>query len=193
MERSQSPVSGTLLKRIGHSLGSQCSESLGVIRRSPRVALLILFSDAVFVFTTTFYYYLQTYWKAGGRSEFRIGFVIALQCLVSGLAGLAAPRVEKRYGEIGLLNFLPLIQLFCLWGIALSPWKEAFFILTGIAEGILFVARSDYINKAIPSEYRATILSFQSMLFSVLMILIFPLLGWIGDRWSLELGFLIRQ
>lgn len=189
LERTLSSSSGPLIKKISGSLRDQCRESLNVIRKSPRIALLILFSETVFVFATSFYYYLQTYWKGEGKSEFHIAVVIALQCLVSGLSGLAAPAVEKRFTETGLLNFLPLVQLVCLWGIALSPWKEVFFMLTGVAEGILFVALSDYINKAIPSEFRATILSFQSMLFSVLMILIFPLLGWIGDRWTLELGF----
>ena len=176
-------------RRIILSIKTQSSSSLDVIRKDPRVAVLILFSESVFVLTTTFYYYLQTYWKADGVSEFHIGLIIALQCIVSGISGLAAHRIEKHFGETGLLSLLPLLQLVCLWGIAVSPWKLVFFILTGLSEGVLFVAISDYINKAIPSKFRATILSFQSMLFSVLMILIFPLLGWIGDRWSLELGF----
>ena len=182
---------GNVFRKGGQSLVYQTGESLKVIKGNPRVALLILFTDSVFVFTTTFYYYLQTFWKGEGLTEFRMGGIIAIQCIFSGLCGLSAHHVEKRFGEKGLLMGLPLIQLVCLWGIALSPVKAPFFIMTGLAEGILFVAVSDYINRDIPSALRATILSFQSMVFSILMIIFFPLLGWIGDSRSLELGFTV--
>ena len=190
LNKESSGISGHLMKRILHSIVMQTTESLKVIRRNPRVALLILFTESIFVFITTFYYYLQTYWKEEGMSEFRIGIVIAFQCLVSGVCGLYAQRAEKRFGETGLLVILPLIQLFCLWGMALSAAKTPFYILTGISEGILFVAVSDYINSDIPSLFRATILSFRSMVFSILMIVLFPFLGWMGERWNLESGFI---
>ncbi|HWQ30940.1 MAG TPA: MFS transporter, partial [Negativicutes bacterium] len=51
-------------------------------------------------------------------------------------------------------------------------------------------AMSDYINKMIPSENRATILSFSSMVFSFFMIIVFPLVGMLGDLYSL--GFAIK-
>ncbi len=189
--RTRNHEDGLLLKKIARSLAHQCSESLKVIKGNPRIALLIVFTESVFAFATTFYYYIQTYWKTEGMSESRMGLIFAAQCIFSGLCGLASHRAEKRFGETGLLTALPLIQLICLWGIALSPWKSPFFILTGLSEGILFIAVSDYINRDIPSALRATILSFQSMVFSLLMIFLFPLLGWIGDRWSLQLGFLL--
>ena len=58
-----------------------------------------------------------------------------------------------------------------------------------VTESIIFVATSDYINKMIPSENRATILSFASMMFSFFMITLFPLIGVIGDKYSLKVAF----
>ena len=58
-------------------------------------------------------------------------------------------------------------------------------------EGLLYVAISDYINKLIPPEYRATVLSFQSMVFSFFMIIIFLIIGWIGDNYGLNHAFIL--
>jgi MFS family permease len=58
-----------------------------------------------------------------------------------------------------------------------------------VTESVIFVAASDYINKMIPSENRATILSFASMMFSFFMITLFPVIGVIGDKYSLRIAF----
>ena len=54
--------------------------------------------------------------------------------------------------------------------------------MTSVSGGLAFTIFSDYINTEIPSEYRATILSFDSLCFSVFMICIFPLFGLIAEH-----------
>ena len=66
-----------------------------------------------------------------------------------------------------------------------------FFIPMSLAEGLIFVALGDYINKEIPSEHRATILSMASMAFSFFMITLFPLVGVVGDLYGLKTAFLL--
>lgn len=61
----------------------------------------------------------------------------------------------------------------------------------GVLEVIIFVTTSDYINTLIPSKNRATIISFQSMIFSFFMIVIFPLVGKQGNLYSLTFAFII--
>lgn len=186
----RSRVAG-VLSSILRATRRQTLRSLGVIRRRPRIALFILFSELIFAFGTTEFFYLQNHWKALGRDEWYIGVIFAVQCAVSGITGLLAPRIEKRLGERGILISAPFLMLICLWGIALSSIPALFFVLLGILEGVLLVAVSDYINRLIPSRYRATILSYQSMVFSFFMILLFPLVGWIGENWNLSLGFFV--
>ena len=181
------PRSG-LPARIAGSVKDQTLGSLGVLRREPRIALLILFSEFIFVFYVTVFFYCQNYWTGQGLSEWDIGIIYSLQCAVSGITGLLAHRAEKRLGIRGLLLGAPLLMAAGLWGIALTPWSGLFFIAGGLVEGLLIVAVSDYINKLIPSEYRATILSFQSMCFSMGMIVLFPLIGWISQVRSLSAG-----
>jgi MFS family permease len=84
---------------------------------------------------------------------------------------------------------MPLLMLFCLWGVATTPFGQVFFILVGCVEGILITAVGTYINRLIPSAQRATILSFQSMAFSLFMIVVFPAVGAIGDTWSIPTAF----
>jgi MFS family permease len=65
----------------------------------------------------------------------------------------------------------------------------AFYVILGCMEGLLAPTISSYLNKLIPSKFRATILSFQSMAYSLFMIMIFPLVGLIGSTHSLLLSF----
>ncbi len=181
----------TFVKRALGSMKEQTLGSLKVIRKQPKIAFLILFSEIIFVFYTTVFFYLQNYWKNGGLTEWDIGIIYALQCAVSAVTGLYAARIEKLVGERGILLLGPVFLVVGLWGIALTRFSAPFFIAGGIVEGLLIVAVSDYINRMIPSEYRATILSFQSMCFSMGMIFLFPLFGWLADYWSMTGGFII--
>ncbi len=176
------PGAATLIK--------QTFLSLGVIRKRPRIAFLILCSEVPFVFATTAFFYLQNFWKNGGRTEFYIGVVFALQCSVAGVTSLLASKVDARLGERRLLLLAPVLVAGCMWGIALTPVPALFFICSGFFEGLLLVSVSGYINRLIPSAYRATVLSFQSMVFSLMMIMMFPLVGFIGQHKSLQDGFL---
>ncbi|MDC7238903.1 MAG: MFS transporter [Spirochaetales bacterium] len=191
IERSGERVEGGIFRKIGLSLFNQTRDSLLVIRKEPRIAYLILFSEGIFVFATTQYFYLQTWWKFEGYSEFYMGIVFAIQCLLAGMSAVAAPVLDRRFGALRLMKITPLLLLLSLWGCALFHLKAPFFILTGLFEGVLIVSISNYINALIPGEYRATILSYQSMVFSFLMILIFPVTGWVGDLHSLDLSFYV--
>jgi len=176
---------------IKNSMYRQTGESILVIKKQPRIAFLIIFSELIFTFITSLFFYLQNYWKGNGVSEFSIGITFAVSALAAGLTAYKASVIEKIIGEKGVLLLMPTALLVCLWGISSTPYKAQFYVLTGVIDGILAVAVSDYINRLIPSENRATVLSFQSMAFSFFMIIFFPLIGWTGDRYSLDKAFLM--
>ncbi|MBN2656883.1 MAG: MFS transporter [Spirochaetales bacterium] len=146
----------------------------------------------LFSFTISLFFYLQNFWKNNGYTEFQIGMIFAGASLLSGITSLFAQKIEKMIGgEKGLILTLPLLLILSLWGIALSPLKFPFYLIIGFSEGLLLVAISHYINRLIPSENRATVLSFQSMVFSFFMISLFPLIGWLGETFSLDTAFLV--
>lgn len=167
----------------------QLRDSIRVLLEKPRIIFLIVFLEVIMVFCTCIFFYLQNYLKGNGYNEAAIGIIYALSSLGAALSAPMVHKIEKRIREQGILIIIPVITIACIWGIALSQYHYIFFIILMVTESIIFVASSDYINKMIPSENRATILSFTSMVFSFFMITLFPLIGMIGDKYSLITAF----
>ncbi|MBV1756567.1 MAG: MFS transporter [Dethiosulfatibacter sp.] len=167
----------------------QLTNSIRVVKNNPKIGFLILFAQLILAFCTSIFYYLQNYMKADGYSEFVIGIIYAISSLASAVVALNVYKIERKIKEKKLLLLTPFLTVFCIWGIAISSYYYLFFILLMITEGIIFVSSNDYINKMIPSENRATVLSFASMVFSFFMITLFPMVGIIGDRYSLSVAF----
>lgn len=167
----------------------QLRDSAKVVVKSPRIIFLIVFLEVIMVFCTCIFFYLQNYLKGNGYNEAAIGTIYALSSLAAALSAPMVHKIEKRIKEQGILIIIPIITIACIWGIALSQYHYIFFIILMVTESVIFVASSDYINKMIPSENRATILSFSSMVFSFFMITLFPLIGLIGDKYSLITSF----
>jgi MFS family permease len=171
------------------AFGRILRDSFKLIKDKPRIMFLIIFSEAIFAFTTSLFFYLQNYFKSSGWNEGHIGIVYALSAMLSALSSVYASKIEKRIGERRLLFLLPILLTVCLWGVGLTQNKAVFFIATGFIEGVLIVVISDYLNRLIPSEIRATVLSFQSMTFSLIMIVLFPLIGTAAEMLSIETAF----
>jgi len=181
------------LRELGWFLAmkEQTRISVQVIIEKPRIAFIILFTELVMMFIASLYFYLQTFWKGEGQNELQIGGYLALASVFSATAGILAGKIEKKIGVRGIIIFFPLLLILSIWGIGLTEYSVFFYAITGFVDGVLYVAMQDYLNKMIPSERRATILSFQSMAFSLYMILFFPLIGLIGEQRGLQTAFLI--
>lgn len=168
---------------------NQLKDSIGLVKSKPRIVSLIVFTEVILTFCTCIFYYLQNYLKGDGYNEAAIGIIYASTYIAAALVAPQVHRIEKVIKEQGLLLLMPFVTVSCLWGIAISAYHFIFFIVLTITEEIVYVAMSDYINKMIPSENRATILSFSSMVFSFFMITVFPVVGLLGDRYSLSFAF----
>lgn len=165
------------------------AESCKAIWANKHVFRYMLFIEAFGLFFTTLYFYLQNYMKAEGLSEYQIGFVLAAVSLSSLVFSVLAHRVEPLIGQNKLIRWSSAGILICLFGIGFTPFVVPFYLGMAMIDGLLFVTFSEYINQLIPSEYRATLLSFQSMLFSVMMILLFPIVGWVAQSWGFGTSF----
>ncbi|GAA0177816.1 MFS transporter [Clostridium sediminicola] len=172
-------------------LKNQLTNSISVIRGNMKIGFLIIFSEVIGAFCTSLFFYLQNYWKTGGYTEFKIGIILSVTSIISALVASKVHVIEKILKEKGILIIMPLVFVICAWGAAITKYQSVFFIIMSAVEVIIFVTTSDYINKLIPSENRATIISFQSMVFSFFMIVIFPLVGKLGDSYSLIFSFKI--
>ena len=168
---------------------NQVTESFNIIAGNKKLGFLIVFSQAIFMFNTSIFFYFQNYLLSKGISKGNIGIILGVAALGAAITASKAYKIENIVGEKVIVLLLPLIIAICIWGVALSKYYYIFFILINSIESIIFIAVSDYTNKLIPSNKRATILSMGSMIFSLYMIIIFPLIGKLGDVYSLQFSF----
>ncbi|WP_425449403.1 MFS transporter [Dethiothermospora halolimnae] len=169
----------------------QVMGSVDVLKNNKKIGFLIIFSQIIFTFGTSLFFYFQNYLESSGYTQSKIGIVLALSSLIGAVLASQAYKIEKRIKERGIMMFMPIISALCLWGVALTEYHFVFFVIFSGVDGIIYVAITDYINKLIPSDRRATILSFASMVFSLFMIIIFPLIGKLGDMFSLKTAFIV--
>ena len=177
------------VKGVADSMKNQVVESAKAIKGNPRIAYLYFSVNALIAFVTTLFFYLQNYLKGQGMLESEIGLILAVGSIGGAIAGVQAWRLEKRFGHKVLLRVLPILMGLSLWGLALTSYEPIVYILLSALDGIIYVVTRDYINKLIPSDQRATLLSVDSMIFSFNMIVLFPIVGKIGDVYSLKAAF----
>ncbi|MDM8534542.1 MFS transporter [Clostridiaceae bacterium HSG29] len=173
------------------SIQDQIENSLSTFRNQRKVGYLIIISMLMSSVATSFFFYLQNYFKFNGYSELKIGFILSIASLIAAFGASKTHIIEKYIKERGILMYIPIFMTLSLLGISYTNYEMFFYIFLTLGESILYIAVNDYINKLIESEYRATILSFMSMAFSLCMIIFFPIIGLIGDHYSLKTSFII--
>lgn len=174
---------------IFSSLKNQYVDSIKIVKGNHRLIYMILLLNALGVFTTTSFFYMQIYCKNNSVNEWKIGIIFAISCVIGAIGGVSAHRIEKIVKERKLLLSIPIAIMLVMWG--MIDFKTAIFsfMFLGFFDSILCVVYTDYINRLIPSSKRATLLSFSSMVFSFFMLLIFPVFGTIGEYFSMEYAF----
>ncbi|MEX1307001.1 MAG: MFS transporter [Eubacteriales bacterium] len=181
------PQKTGLMAAIKH----QYTSSFAVIKARPRLAYLILFIDVIFAGSTMTFYYVQLSLKNIGYTPFQIGVTLVAATSVAILGAFLATHAHNRLGEQKLMNtgafIISASMILCFF----TEYSVLPLIIISFVEAALYVATRDYINKLIPSDKRATLLSFDSMVFSFCMIAMFPLFGLLGDQATIPVAFLV--
>jgi len=107
------------------------------------------------------------------------------------VGGIFAHRLEKRMKEQRILLFIPLLITTMFWFILIEPIMVVPFVILGILDSVFYVVLIDYINKLVVSKERATVLSFFGMMFSVVMIVIFTIIGYIIESFGFDTAFVL--
>lgn len=173
------------------AIGEQYKACGSVIRSSKQLTYLLLYNSMTGAFITISFYYLQAMWKGQGSGEVLIGIMLAIGSGGAALGGLFASYIEKELGEKVLLKLLPVCIVIGLWGICIPKITYVAFALISCVESMGYVIISNYIHKMLHSELRATIISFESTLFSLIMIGVFPLFGIIADHMNIQVAFML--
>lgn len=164
-------------------------ESLEVIWAHKHVLRYILFIEMFSMFMTTTYFYLQNSMKYQGISEGMIGISLAIGSILGLLSSTQVHKWEKYFGPRWIIWTSSIIAIICFAWNGFTPYTVLGYLGLAFVDGMLFVTFCDYINQLIPSSHRATLLSFQAMIFSAFMIIFFPIFGAIAEHVSFETAF----
>ena len=138
-----------------------------------------------------FYFYYQQ--KISDLAGWQVSLVMLSGSGLNLIAVYVASQIGKKWNSNRVFP-----TLVALTGLALllvfSGTPFAFLLVYLLTDTLYAVYQPIYFNDLqgyLPSSVRATMLSINSMLFSLSMIVIFPLTGWMIDRWGLVAVFLV--
>ena len=152
----------------------------------------ILFFALLDSFAATYYFYFQNYLSVLGYNGKATSFYLFAAALFGIFGAKFSPSIEKKLRKNRIPYVFPVVVSLSL---LLSSLGNQLLIFVGFVLSIIFSAvsptiASAYINKLIPSEERATLLSANSRAYSLCMIILFPVIGGIIDLLDFRIAYL---
>ena len=151
------------------------------------------FGVGIYAFYAMQPYLLELYGDEQAYSIAGLAAAIIAGAQIAG--GMIAPQVRRlfRNRTSALLAGLVIeVGLLALLGLATAFWVAVgLLVLWGLAAAATLPIRQAYVNGLIPSEQRATVLSFDNLLGSSGGVVIQPALGKVADVWSYSTSYLV--
>jgi MFS family permease len=151
------------------------------------------FGVGIFAFYAMQPYLLELYGNERAYSIAGLAAAIIAGAQIAG--GMLAPRVRRlvrRRTSALVVGLLVEVLLLVLLGLATGFWVAVgLLVLWGLAGAATLPIRMTYMNGLIPSEQRATVLSFDNLLGSSGGVVIQPLLGKVADASSYATSYLV--
>ncbi len=156
-------------------------------KQNRKLKWIIFYSVIIHAFNQSVLWLYQSYFKLSGVDVIYFGAVFASFQVISAFSSKYAHKLEKRLGE--KYSFIMLIFLvavsFLLMSNFIFLFSFSFAFIQQFVRGYKNIIVSDYINRIIGSELRATILSVESFFGKLLYASIIPIIGWVADVYSL--------
>jgi len=169
---------------VHRSIRTHAAEARGVLARRPDVAMVLLLSGLFWTASTVAHLYLQAALTARGLSNSTIGLVAGISLLLNAAGAALLGRVARRGRFARQFAGVTAVAGLGLSGMAAEPILLAIgaYLVAQIAYGLAEPLLIAWFNRQIPSDQRATILSLESWIFSVVMIGVFPVAGTMAER-----------
>ena len=178
---------GEVRLAYGHLL----RESARTATRLPAVRTMLLLSSLVTALAFGPQLFMQPFLTGHGVDVGFVGFLQTPVRVAAMVGALIAYWATARLGTRGVFLAAPLVMgAAYLW---LGAWDAvhafAAFPLAAFMHSLLLPTAADYLNRRIPSNQRATVLSLRTMLVSLWAALLEPALGVTADMLSLRAVF----
>lgn len=161
-----------------------------ILKSDIRILKIITYYSAVFAAETLLFFYSQQYYFEMGYNKIQISFILLIAGVLSCAGAVASEKLFRKFGEkIAFIGTLAIAMAFVGYGIQNIFLSITVFCIAGFFNSVLYPVQSELLNRLIPSKQRATLISVNSMFFSIAMILLFPLAGMLADKWGLTAVF----
>ena len=113
--------------------------------------------------------------------------------MCSGFAAKYASSIEKRIGEkmsLIIIPFVPVIAWLLYANFAFVWIIPLAFVVNGL-RGFFFPVLSDFVQRHISSDRRATVMSITSFCRQCLFVAFAPFVGWVTDVYSVQVAFML--
>lgn len=161
------------------TIGSITRAAGSALRHDPKLLGLMLCDALLMAVATGYYYYFQNVMQTRHFPGWLITASLAASAVVAVLAIRLAPHLLHFNARKLLVSISAALGVsLLLAGLANSTMLIVVYLLSYALSALLEPVFNVYYNARIPSAQRATLLSVASLLFSLAMIGLFPLLGW---------------
>jgi len=170
----------------------QIKSSLKQAFQTPNFSKIFIFSALIGSISITAFQYLWPLYKSLGISEVYFGFIAAGGMMLRGIGAWSAERVGKMFS---IDKYMVLhASIFGLFLILLQRTSALLFVFPIIAvfwflRGLYAPTVSTYINEKADSSNRATMLSINSQLLTVISSISLLFTGYIADKYDLATTF----
>ncbi|WP_263854595.1 MFS transporter [Levilactobacillus brevis] len=161
------------------------------LRQFSALRHLMVFHAAFSALGTMYYYYFQSVMTAKGFSGLLISGILVITAILNVGGVQLTPWLQRKWPQTQLLRGLAIVLagalISALWANTLG--LVGGYLLINLLSAVIEPLLSNYYNQLIPSAQRATLLSISSMIFSLMMVVLFPVMGWLVEQSSFAVAF----
>ena len=160
------------------------------LQRNPSLFGWMILSQIIGTLMCMFYFYYQN--QLPDLEGWQISMVMLMGSALNIWAVYLASKIGKRYSALKLFPILVLLTggTYLLSYFATPLIYILVYLISNALYALFQPIFDNDLQKRLPSEVRATMLSVYSMMFSLSMIVIFPLTGWLIDYLGFVVAFL---
>lgn len=167
-------------------------ESKNILKEKPLILFVIIYYSVVFASFTLLFFYCQQYFTDLGLNKIELSIVMLFAGIAACLGALSSNRLYHLMKEkIALIGAITIAVCLIAFGFNNLYIAIVALLVSDFFNSVLYPIQSTTLNRLIPSEKRATLLSVNSMFFSIFMILMFPVAGAVADVVGLAISFMI--
>lgn len=160
------------------------------LQRNPSLFGWMILSQIIVTLMCMFYFYYQN--QLPDLEGWQISMIMLIGSVLNIWAVYLASKIGKKYAALKLFPILVLLTgvtyLLSYFGTLLI--YILIYLISNALYALFQPIFDNDLQKRLPSEVRATMLSVYSMMFSLSMIVIFPLTGWLIDALSFVEAFI---